>query len=314
MELSPLTGLICTGIDSKASDVLVDGDYNKISVIEAIGYSLSDPFTNVSEYNSNTCGFSFELMLLCSTILSSHAKGFGGCSLFTFLEHLCRELDVNASYEKDLPTVNYDEAKKFKVAFENFRVPFLSPSTTDSWNVDFVHSLKTIAPSTEFDLGISYPSMKISSRGDFLITRWDEKAASNIPTEPIIVGQCKLRSKNLGQNIFQAEIIPSFKDFKECKLFIVTGRGIANMEKYSAEGYYIWKMFRSSAGNLFLKAINGKQDKSAEKHVIAMGLDELCSASERSPALFDYETQVAKTDPGTKRKLSENTQKPKRIR
>jgi hypothetical protein len=41
MELSPLTGLICTGIDSEASDVLVDGNYNKILVIEAIGYSLA---------------------------------------------------------------------------------------------------------------------------------------------------------------------------------------------------------------------------------------------------------------------------------
>lgn len=305
MKSSPLTGLICTGIENDGESVLAlskTGDsYVRVSVIKAIGFSiLASPPTQIALYNTNTCGFSFELMLLCSSILSSHAEGFGGCSLFTFIDHLCRELDINASYSKALPRVNYDEAKKFKETFENFRVPFLSPSTTDGWNCDFVNSLKTILPLEKIDLGISYPSIKIGASGDFFITRWDETSSSSAPAPPIIVGQCKLRSQKLGKTIFEKEIIPSFsiEDFKNCKLFIVVGRGVADMQKYFAQGFCIWKLFRSSAENLFLTVINKNQDENAEKHIITIGLDQF-NDSFQSP--ISYPGPVAKSDRQSKR-------------
>jgi hypothetical protein len=156
----------------------------------------------------------------------------------------------------------------------------------------------------KFDLGVSYPSMKIGSRGDFAVTRWDEShphfAAGTDHPPPILVGQCKLRTKNVGQNIFATEILPSFNidANKDCKLFIVAARGIANMEDYAPEGYFIWKMCRDKNGNLFLREMNKKQDKKADKHIVALGLNVL-----RSEDCFYMSMEsVAKTDKETKRK------------
>jgi hypothetical protein len=64
--------------------------------------------------------------------------------------------------------------------------------------------------------------MEIDSCGEFVVTRWIESVLSMFQHRLFLLANVILKQKS------------SFKDFGECRLFIVARRGIANMSKYAA--------------------------------------------------------------------------------
>ena len=298
---SPILGFVCTGLDANNQSILVEeaimkfskknrkrtlvtASFNGVkrtSVCRAIWAAIKPLGTNIARKASATSGFVLELALYCAALTASRANGLLGCDLLTFLRHLVRELNFTPSYnsEEDLPEILLHA--DFLESFVDFKVPFISPMATDSWDIEFVNGLKRTLLLEDVFLGVGIPSIN-QSPADFILNSWPNY-------EMLMCGECKLYTDNIDASTLRERVINKFKKYPECNLFLAVAPFLAEIEKFYDSDYCVWYFFRRD-GKLVQHPINTKepQPTKAKKHVVFLELKTIFTGEDFSPFINHF--------------------------
>ena len=285
---SPILGFVCTGLDSKNQSILVEkvfgniGDFpiidrkrtlvassndrvERTSVCRALWSCIEPVNTSIARKASATSGFVLELALYCAALLASRANGLLGCDLLTFLRHLVRELNFTPSYDSEDDLSEIILHPDFKKSFREFKVPFISPMATDTWNSAFVDDLKKSLSLDDLCLGVGIPSIS-QSPADFIVKNWPGN-------EIVMCGECKLYKDAINASTLRSRIVSKFANYPSCNLFLAVAPYLADIEEFFDERYCIW-CFEWHEGKLIQRAIKTKkpQPTKAKKHVVFLDL------------------------------------------